>query len=304
MLVGRPPFMSDNPEHLFALIIEANIYFPEYLSMEAINFISSLLSKNPYKRLGLNGAKEVKNHPFLRSIDFDSILNKTMKPPFLPKLNSKQDTKYVNSEFLDMTPKDSFKDEDKLNSLEDPFYNDFSYNNCSKSNSINNNLNNSIHFESNSMSKYSNKESSPFSSKNKIFNNSFIDKNDNNQDEKLPINTMYQPEFVKKEEKYIQNKQNYCEINFENQSNSSKSETFGSTLNVNLNTYFSDQKDPENTNNNICVNNTKIPIIQLNNNKPNNINSFKIIKKDITFTSSFGSETLNSTNEMNEVHSD
>ena len=44
------------------------------------------------KRLGYNGAQEIKKHPWFRGIDWNNLKN--MKPPFIPRVSSDYDTKY------------------------------------------------------------------------------------------------------------------------------------------------------------------------------------------------------------------
>lgn len=128
MLVGRPPFfVNNNPEELFKLILSGQYKLPSFLSIEACDFISKLLTQNPNKRLGFNGSKEIKEHAFMKEIDFDLILAKKVKPPFLPKLKSMEDTKYVDNQFVEMNPIDSYNSQDKISSLEDPFMSKFSY---------------------------------------------------------------------------------------------------------------------------------------------------------------------------------
>jgi len=65
------------------------------MSEEVKDLISKLLDKNPKTRIGSKeDADEIINHPWFQdgSLDFEKILNKTMKAPFVPdlvKLNAK-----------------------------------------------------------------------------------------------------------------------------------------------------------------------------------------------------------------------
>jgi len=57
--------------------------------MEAADFINKLLQRKPANRLGLNGPNEVKNHLWLRDVDWQALIAKTTLAPFIPgKLQS------------------------------------------------------------------------------------------------------------------------------------------------------------------------------------------------------------------------
>jgi protein kinase A len=61
---------------------------PEGWSLEAADFINKCLQRKPANRLGLNGPSEVKNHVWLRDFDWQSLLEKKMKAPYLPEQNA------------------------------------------------------------------------------------------------------------------------------------------------------------------------------------------------------------------------
>ena len=67
---------------------------------------------NPKKRLGSRGADEVKQHPFFKGVDFDKVLRKEYKPPFVPKLNDDLDLRYFDETFTELRV-DSEKNDDK-----------------------------------------------------------------------------------------------------------------------------------------------------------------------------------------------
>ena len=46
---------------------------------------------------GPKGIQDIKTHPFFKNIDWVSIYNKKIKPPFIPKISSDTDTKYIDS---------------------------------------------------------------------------------------------------------------------------------------------------------------------------------------------------------------
>ena len=95
MLIGIPPFLSDNPQTTCAKIIHFNEYLkiPEEvkISKEAEKLIFGFLTERK-KRLGNNGIEEIKNKPFFKNFEWDKI--REMIPPFIPQLDSPDDTKY------------------------------------------------------------------------------------------------------------------------------------------------------------------------------------------------------------------
>jgi serine/threonine protein kinase len=126
MLTGLPPFYSKDRDKLFQNIKQGNIKFPVYLSKDAVSILQAFFTQDPEKRLGSEGTDKIKNHPFFKNIDWDSILAKKIKPPFIPRISSDSDTKYIDSEFTNLTPVDSYNPQDILDGDSD--YKDFSYN--------------------------------------------------------------------------------------------------------------------------------------------------------------------------------
>lgn len=92
---------------------------PDGWSIEACDFINrvspastetpdvllngkQLIQRKPINRLGLNGPKEVKNHPWLAHFPWDKLLNKKIEAPFVPSpLENNFDEKYCNQETID-----------------------------------------------------------------------------------------------------------------------------------------------------------------------------------------------------------
>ncbi|CAI0386153.1 unnamed protein product [Linum tenue] len=93
MLVGYPPFYSDDPMSTCRKIVnwKTHLKFPEEarLSPEAKDLISKLLC-NVNQRLGTNGADEIKEHPFFNGVDWDNIYH--MEAAFTPEVNDELDT--------------------------------------------------------------------------------------------------------------------------------------------------------------------------------------------------------------------
>ena len=102
MLCGLPPFYVENLDKMYEMIKASSIKFPKRiaLSEDAKDVIRKLLEKNPKKRLGSqSGIEEIKNHPFFASLDFDMVLKKKIKAPFIPELASDTDVQYFDEEF-------------------------------------------------------------------------------------------------------------------------------------------------------------------------------------------------------------
>ncbi|XP_027148079.1 serine/threonine-protein kinase tricorner isoform X1 [Coffea eugenioides] len=93
MLVGYPPFYSDDPMSTCRKIVNwrTHLKFPEEakLSAEAKDLISKLLC-NVTQRLGSKGADEIKVHPWFKGVDWDRIYQ--MEAAFIPEVNDELDT--------------------------------------------------------------------------------------------------------------------------------------------------------------------------------------------------------------------
>jgi hypothetical protein len=98
MLVGYPPFFSDNPSDTCSKIVNWKKYFviptDANLSDEAKDLIKSLVTY-PEIRLGANGASEIKKHPFFHGVNWGNI--KQVQASFIPELESDWDTKYFDT---------------------------------------------------------------------------------------------------------------------------------------------------------------------------------------------------------------
>ncbi|KAK7277560.1 hypothetical protein RJT34_22575 [Clitoria ternatea] len=93
MLVGYPPFYSDDPMSTCRKIVnwKSHLKFPEEarLSPEAKDLISKLLC-NVNQRLGSKGADEIKAHPFFKGVEWDKLYQ--MEAAFIPEVNDELDT--------------------------------------------------------------------------------------------------------------------------------------------------------------------------------------------------------------------
>ncbi|XP_042176416.1 serine/threonine-protein kinase N2 isoform X1 [Oncorhynchus tshawytscha] len=106
MLVGESPFPGEDEEEVFDSIVNDDVQYPGCLSPDSISIIQKLLKRNPEKRLGAGegDANEVKEEKFFKTIDWDALLAKKVKPPFLPKIKESVDVSNFDSEFTSLQP--------------------------------------------------------------------------------------------------------------------------------------------------------------------------------------------------------
>lgn len=48
------------------------------------NHVIQLLQRNPNNRLGYNGIEEIKNHPWMASVDWKKMIKKQIQAPYVP----------------------------------------------------------------------------------------------------------------------------------------------------------------------------------------------------------------------------
>eukprot|EP01135_Chromosphaera_perkinsii_P002785 Nk52_evm153s226 gene=Nk52_evmTU153s226 len=94
LVTGKVPFKSAATAVLFDMIIQGDMKFPSYLSKQCIDFIKSLTTFNPRKRLGCgaNGMEDVKRHPWISHIDWRRVPLCSVTPPYLPSYRNDHDT--------------------------------------------------------------------------------------------------------------------------------------------------------------------------------------------------------------------
>ena len=98
MMIGYPPFYSESSTETCKKILDwkNNLEIkPEVnISKEAIDILKKLIN-DPDKRLGRNGADEIKKHPYFKTINWQHI-KETLIPPFIPELNGPYDATYFD----------------------------------------------------------------------------------------------------------------------------------------------------------------------------------------------------------------
>lgn len=84
MLTGRPPWYTQDRQELFNRLREAELEFPDGLSVEAMDLIQGLLTRDPAKRLGAIDAREITYHPFFGEIDWNLLYQRQIEPLYRP----------------------------------------------------------------------------------------------------------------------------------------------------------------------------------------------------------------------------
>ncbi|XP_041854830.1 serine/threonine-protein kinase N2-like isoform X2 [Melanotaenia boesemani] len=106
MLVGESPFPGEDEEEVFDSIVNDDVQYPASLPPDAVSIMQKLLKKNPVKRLGAGerDANEVKGEKFFETIDWEAMLAKKAKPPFLPSIKESTDVSNFDSDFTRLQP--------------------------------------------------------------------------------------------------------------------------------------------------------------------------------------------------------
>jgi len=108
LLTGRSPFHSNQGKAATKeRILRGKFPTPKILTPEAGDFIRRLLRKAVPKRLGTQGAWEVKAHGLFKDLDWDMVVNKQYKPPFEPYIVDETDVQHFDEQFTSRTPRES-----------------------------------------------------------------------------------------------------------------------------------------------------------------------------------------------------
>ncbi|KAG1659703.1 Serine/threonine-protein kinase N2 [Nymphon striatum] len=134
MLVGESPFPGDDEEEVFDSIVNDEVRYPRFLSLEAIAIMRRLLRKNPEKRLGASerDAEDVKKQAFFREQTIIDCMEFVATKKYFSEgsriSRSQEDVSNFDKEFTTekpiLTPP---KDSHPLNSQEQLLFSQFDY---------------------------------------------------------------------------------------------------------------------------------------------------------------------------------
>eukprot|EP00762_Andalucia_godoyi_P001382 ANDGO_04945.mRNA.1 3-phosphoinositide-dependent protein kinase 2 len=96
LMAGKPPFEAESEYLVFQKILGLEYVFPETVSESGRDLVSSLLQKDPQKRLGATSYAELKDHPFFSGLQWDKLQD--MTPPTLVKAEVDEKVKRQRSQ--------------------------------------------------------------------------------------------------------------------------------------------------------------------------------------------------------------
>lgn len=102
MIMGESPFPGDDEEEVFDAIVNEEVLYPKRLDSVSKDILRKLMCKVPENRLGYGtqDAEAIMQHAFFSDIDFQQVLEKKIKPDFVPSLKSADDVSFFDSEFV------------------------------------------------------------------------------------------------------------------------------------------------------------------------------------------------------------
>ena len=112
---GVRPYLGKNrkeiKEKIVATQVQIKLTETEGWSIESADCINRLLQRKPKKRLGYNGAKEVKNHLWFKNFPWKDLYNRKIPSPFIPRKGDNFDYNYCNAvEKLDVKTKERYEE--------------------------------------------------------------------------------------------------------------------------------------------------------------------------------------------------
>ncbi|XP_061649919.1 protein kinase C eta type [Phyllopteryx taeniolatus] len=131
MLQGHAPFEAENEDDLFEAILNEEISYAAWLSVESVNILKAFLTKDPLRRIGCvaseAGEIAVTSHAFFRNIDWEMLNHRAIEPPFKPKIKMPEDVNNFDPDFTREEPTLTPIDDPHISSINQDEFEDFSY---------------------------------------------------------------------------------------------------------------------------------------------------------------------------------
>ncbi|KAI8063482.1 kinase-like domain-containing protein [Gongronella butleri] len=98
MLAGQTPFYDEDQLKLFEKILEGKIRYPSHFDEAAVSLVSKLLTADLSKRYGnlKRGSDDIKEHPWFHGVDFELLLAKQIRAPYIPHLRGDGDASHFD----------------------------------------------------------------------------------------------------------------------------------------------------------------------------------------------------------------
>lgn len=86
LIVGRPPFSSNDPYQTLQMIQKEPIVYPKGFGSDAKSLVKHLTDHNLTRRYGnlVGGPDDIRNHRFFKEVDFKSLVKMSSKAPICP----------------------------------------------------------------------------------------------------------------------------------------------------------------------------------------------------------------------------
>ncbi|KAJ8290328.1 hypothetical protein GJAV_G00011470 [Gymnothorax javanicus] len=108
MLSGHAPFEAENEDDLFEAILNEEIVYASWLSIDAVSILKAFLTKNPLRRLGCvaadGGENAIVSHSFFTGIDWERLNRRELEPPFKPRIKTPEDVNNFDPDFTREEP--------------------------------------------------------------------------------------------------------------------------------------------------------------------------------------------------------
>ncbi|RCH79981.1 camp-dependent protein kinase catalytic subunit [Rhizopus stolonifer] len=98
MLAGYPPFYDDDHLKLYEKILASKVKWPHYFDGNAKDLLKRLLTPDLTKRFGnlKAGSDDIKRHPWFTGVDFNRILARQIRAPYIPQIKGEGDASHFD----------------------------------------------------------------------------------------------------------------------------------------------------------------------------------------------------------------
>ncbi|KAI9280118.1 kinase-like domain-containing protein [Sporodiniella umbellata] len=98
MLAGYPPFYDDDHLKLYEKILASKVKWPHYFDANAKDLLKRLLTPDLTKRFGnlKAGSDDIKRHPWFTGVDFNRILARQIRAPYIPQIKGEGDASHFD----------------------------------------------------------------------------------------------------------------------------------------------------------------------------------------------------------------